>query len=139
MSGIAFAIGFRLHSSIAEALLAFALMVLFGFAFEWVFVTLGLYAGNAQAAQGMSLLLIPFVFVSTAFVPLHQLPGWMRGVGRHQPVTYMVEAVRSLTQGDAADALLGHSTSYYVIRSLIWSVVLVAVFGPIAVARYRKG
>jgi ABC transporter DrrB family efflux protein len=137
MTVIAFAIGFRLNASIGEAIFAFALMVLFGFAFEWVFVTLGLYAGNAQAAQGMSLLLIPFVFVSSAFVPVLTLPGWMQPVARNQPVTYMVDAVRGLTQGSAVG--LPHGAGYYVIRSLIWSIVLVAVFGPIAVARYRKG
>jgi ABC transporter DrrB family efflux protein len=139
MSGIAFAIGFRLHASVGEALVAFVLMVVFSFAFEWVFVTLGLYAGNAQAAQGMSLMLIPFVFVSSAFVPVASLPGWMQPIARNQPITYMVEAVRTLTQGDVVESALRHSASFYVVRSLLWSVVLVAVFGPIAVARYRKG
>jgi ABC transporter DrrB family efflux protein len=139
MTVIGFAIGFRLNGSIAEGLFAFALMLLFAFAFEWVFVTLGLYAGNAQAAQGMSLLLIPFVFVASAFVPVDSMPGWMQPIARNQPVTYMVEAVRTLTQGDIAEDALGHSASYFVVRALIWSVVLVAVFAPIAVARYRKG
>lgn len=140
MTLIAFAIGFRLHNaSVGEAVLAFALMVLFGFAFEWVFVTLGLYAGNAQAAQGMSLLLIPFVFVSSAFVPVKDLPGGLQAVAKYQPVTYMVEAVRTLTQGRVVEAQLGHDATYYVIRALIWSIALVALFAPIAVARYRKG
>jgi ABC transporter DrrB family efflux protein len=139
MTVIAFAVGFRLHASVGEALFAFALMILFGFAFEWVFVTLGLYAGNAQAAQGMSLLLIPFVFVSSAFVPVVELPGGLQAVAKYQPVTYMVEAVRTLTQGSLVESQLGHSASYYVIRALLWSVGLVAIFGPIAVARYRKG
>ena len=46
---------------------------------------------------------------------------------------------RALTQGRAAEILLGHPASYWVSRSLLWCVVLVGVFGPLAVARYRKG
>jgi hypothetical protein len=51
----------------------------------------------------------------------------------------MVDAIRSLSQSDIARQTLGHPASFYVVRALIWSVVLVGVFGPIAVARYRKG
>ena len=51
----------------------------------------------------------------------------------------MVDAVRALTQGQAAQAVLGHSASYYVTRSLLWSIALVAVFAPLAVARFRRG
>jgi len=50
--GIAFAVGFRLHGSALDGLAAFGLVIAFGFAFEWLFVTMGLFAGNAQAAQG---------------------------------------------------------------------------------------
>ena len=51
----------------------------------------------------------------------------------------MVDAVRTLTQGSAAEALLGHSAGFYVTRSLLWSSVIIAVFAPLAVARYRRG
>ena len=47
--------------------------------------------------------------------------------------------VRSLTQGPAAEALLGHPASYFVGRSLLWAVAIVALFAPLAVARYRRG
>lgn len=139
MTVVGFLIGFRLGGSVAAGLFAFALLILFAFVFEWIFITLGLYAGNAQAAQGMSLLLIPFVFVSSSFVPVESMPGWMQSVARNQPVTYMVDAVRTLTLGRPAEVQLGHEASFYVIRALIWSVVLVGVFAPVAVARYRKG
>lgn len=139
MTVIGFAVGFRLGAPVASALLAFALLIVFSFVFEWVFITLGLYAGNAQAAQGMSLMLIPFTFVSSAFVPVESMPSGLRAIATHQPVTYMIDAVRTLTQGDQAEALLGHPAGYFVARSLIWSVVIVLVFAPIAVARYRRG
>jgi ABC transporter DrrB family efflux protein len=139
MTIIGFAIGFRLHAPVSNALLAFALIIVYAFVFEWVFITLGLFAGNAQAAQGMSLMLIPFTFVSSAFVPVASMPGGLRAVAKYQPITYMVDAVRTLTQGAAAEAQLGHPASYFVVRSLIWSVAIVLVFAPIAIARYRRG
>ena len=139
MTLISFGIGFRLHGGIVDGLIAFGLLIVYTFVFEWVFITLGLYAGNAQAAQGMSLLIVPFVFVSSAFVPLGALPSWLRGVAGHQPVTYFINTVRVLTQGKAAEAILGHSASYYAWYSLVWSIVLIAVFASVAVARYRKG
>ena len=61
-------------------LAAFGLCVLFGFAFTWLFITIGLVAGNAQAAQGMSLLVFPLTFVSSAYVPVATMPGWMQAV-----------------------------------------------------------
>jgi hypothetical protein len=139
MAIASFLVGFRLHGGIGAGLLAFALIIVFSFTFEWVFIATGLYAGNAQAAQGMALILVPFTFVSSAYVPVSSMPGGLRGIAEHQPVTYMIEAVRSLTGGERAEALLGHPAGYFVARSLIWSAVLLLVFGAIAVARYRRG
>lgn len=136
---IGFLVGFRLHGSWGAALGAAALVVLFGFVFEWVFVLIGMIAGSAQAAQGFALIVFPFTFVSSAYIPVATMPSWMRGFAENQPVTVMVNAVRTLTQGGPAERLLGHPTSYFVVRSLAWSVALVAVFAPLAVAKYRRG
>src|SRR5207248_6808360 len=95
-----------LHGSVGQALEAFALLIVFAFAFEWLFVLLGMLAGNAQAAQGMALLVFPWTFISSAFVPVQTMPGWMQAIANHQPVTFMVDAVRALTQGQAAQAVL---------------------------------
>jgi ABC-2 type transport system permease protein len=135
---IGFLVGFRLHGSLAEGLLAFGLIVVCGFAFIWLFVCIGLAAGNAQAAQGMSLLVFPLTFVSSAYVRVDTMPGWMQPVAEHQPITAMSNAVRSLALGDPSLAGLDHSTTYWVVLSLVWSAGLVAVFAPLAVARYRR-
>jgi hypothetical protein len=63
----------------------------------------------------------------------------MQPIANHQPLTYMVDAVRSLTEGHAATALLGHGTPYYVVGAVVWSAVIVGVFGPLSVLRYRRG
>ncbi len=138
-TAIGFAVGFRVDTDWLSGLAAFGLVVVFGFAFTWLFITIGLYAGNAQAAQGLSLLVFPLSFVSSAYVPVDSMPGWMQSFAEHQPLTLMVDAVRALTLGDEATAVLGHSTTYYVVTSLLWSAALVLVFAPIAVLRYRKG
>jgi ABC transporter DrrB family efflux protein len=138
-TAIGFAVGFRLHGSLTAALAAAALVILFGFVFEWAFVLIGMVAGSAQAAQGFALIVFPFSFISSAYVPVATMPSWMRGFAENQPLTVMVNAVRCLSEGQPAEALLGHPTSYFVVRSLIWSVGLIAVFAPLAIAKYRRG
>ncbi|HET8915720.1 MAG TPA: ABC transporter permease [Propionibacteriaceae bacterium] len=134
-----FVVGFRLHGEVVDGVIAFALIIVFSFAFEWVWITTGLYASNAQAAQGIAFLFVPLTFVSSAYVPVSSMPSGLRAFAAHQPVTYMIDAVRSLTGGPQAEALLGHPASYFVVRALIWSAVIVLVFGAIGVARYQRG
>jgi ABC-2 type transport system permease protein len=136
---IGFAVGFRIHGTVLDGLAAFGLVVAFGFVFEWLFITVGLFAGNAQAAQGFGLLVFPLTFVSSAYVPVSSMPGWLQAVAEHQPITYMVDAVRALTLGPDAEALLGHPTAYFVTRAALWGVAIVAVCAPLAVAGYRRG
>jgi ABC-2 type transport system permease protein len=135
-TAIGFAVGFRPQGSVGGAIVAFALVVVFGLAFTWLFMLIGLVSGSAQAAQGMSLLVFPLTFVSSAYVPVDTMPGWMQPIARHQPITAMVDAVRALVISDPVGTL-GHSTTYFTIRALLWSVALILVFAPLAVARYR--
>jgi len=138
-AAIGLAVGFRLHGSVVDGVAALGLCVVFGFAFEWVFITLGMLAGNAQAAQGLAFMVFPLSFVSSAYVPVQSMPGWLQAFADHQPITYMVDAVRALALGPQAQPLLGHAAGFYVMVSLLWSAGIVAVFAPLAVARYRKG
>jgi ABC-2 type transport system permease protein len=137
-TAIGFAVGFRIHGPVQDSLAAFGLCVVFGFAFEWLFILLGLMAGTPQAAQGMALLVFPFTFVSSAYIPVSSMPGWMQAFAAHQPVTYMVDAVRSLSQGHAAEVLIGHSTGYLVTGSLLWALGFVVVFAPLAGLKYSR-
>jgi len=73
-------VGFRVHGGWESAAVAAALVVLFGFVFEWAFVLIGMIAGSAQAAQGFTLLVFPFTFISSAYVPVATMPSWMRGL-----------------------------------------------------------
>jgi ABC transporter DrrB family efflux protein len=139
MTTIGFLIGFRLGSGVADGLAAFGLCLVYGFAFVWLFIGLGLMAGSAQAAQGLSFLVFPLSFVSSAYVPVATMPGWMQGFAAHQPMTVMSNAVRELATGHKAEMLLGHPLSSYLLPSLLWSAGIVAVAAPLTVWRLRQG
>ena len=137
-TALGLAVGFRPHGSILQAVAAFGLCVAFGFAFMWVFATLGLVAGTAQAAQGLSLMIFPVSFVSSAMVPVDSMPGWMQPIAEHQPITVVTNAVRSLALGSPQAAGLSGSTAHWVVLALAWTVGIVVVFAPLAVRRYRR-
>jgi ABC transporter DrrB family efflux protein len=135
---LGFATGFRFSGSVGEALLALGLCVVYGAALSWPLIWMGLVAGSAQAAQGMSFLVFPFAFVSSAYVPVESMPGWLQPVAEHQPITSMVGAVRALTLGDGAEAVLGRSAGWFAVRALLWCAVIALVFGTLATRRFAR-
>jgi ABC-2 type transport system permease protein len=138
MTAVGFAVGFRLGGSTLDGLAALGLTFLFGFAFVWMFITMGLFAGSPQAAQGLSFLVFPLSFVSSAYVPVSTMPGWMQAFATNQPMTQMVNTVRLLTGGPGAQELLGHSLSYYLVPSLLWTAGLIVVFAPLAAWKLKR-
>jgi ABC-2 type transport system permease protein len=123
-----FLFGFRLLGSWQEGLAALGLCAIYAVVFTVVFIVMGLFAPNAQAAQGMSLIAFVFAFISSAYVPATSMPGWLQPFSKYQPITPMVDAVRSLLVGSTSDVGL----------ALAWSALLIVVFTPIAVIRYRR-
>lgn len=135
---LGFVLGFRAHGDIGSIVLAFLLMLVAGYAFTWVFISIGLYSGSAQAAQGMSMLVVPFSFISSANVPVESMPGWMQPFAANQPVTVIINAVRSLMQGGTDVVGIGHTTGYWVVLSLVWCGGIALVFGALATARFSR-
>jgi ABC-2 type transport system permease protein len=136
---LGYAVGFRTHAGVANVVAAFALLLAASYAFSWMFISLGLSAGNAQAAQGMStLIVIPLTFLSSSYVPVHSMPGWMQPFAKNQPITVITNAVRSLMLGGPHAAGVGHTTGYWVALSFAWCVGILAVFTGIAVARFSR-
>ena len=93
-----------------------------------MFIVIGLFAPNAQAAQGMSMIAFVLAFISSTYVPPSSMPGWLQPFATYQPVTPMVNAVRSALTGGTSDLAI----------ALIWSAALIVAFMPIAVIRYRR-
>lgn len=127
-AALGFAFGFRLTGSLPDALAAFGLCLVYAVVFTVVFIVMGLFAPNAQAAQGMSLIAFVLAFISSAYVPAASMPGWLQPFSKYQPITPMVNAVRSLLTGSSSDVGL----------ALAWSGLLLVAFTPIAVLRYRR-
>jgi ABC-2 type transport system permease protein len=127
-AAVGFAFGFRLPGSALGGFGALGLCLLFGLAFTTVFIVIGLYAPNPQGAQGMSMIAFVLAFIASTYVPPSTMPGWLQPFAKYQPVTPMVDAVRS--------ALTGGTD--HLATALIWSVALLVVFVPIAVLRYRR-
>lgn len=136
---VGFAMGFRTSAPLSSLLLAVALCTFAAFAFTWMFVLLGIVAGNPQAAQGMGLLVFPFTFVSSAFVPVESMPGWMQSFAENQPLTQIVNATRAYSLGDDAERVLGQTAGYFATRSILWCVLFIVVFAPLAARRYKRG
>ncbi len=131
---VGFAVGFRIGTSFGLYLVAFALLILFAFSFSWIFAYIGLSASNSETAQLMAFpILFPLTFASTAFVPASSMPPWLRWFAEHQPVSITVNATRALMQGGP-----GANTAHWVILTLIWSAIFMAIFIPLAVWRYRR-
>jgi ABC-2 type transport system permease protein len=109
------------------------------YAFTWAFISLGLFAANAQAAQALStLVVIPLTFVSAAFVPVDSMPSAIQWFAANQPVTVITNAVRSLMLGGTDAAGVGHSTGYWVLLSLLWCAGVLAVSAWVAVTRFSR-
>ena len=136
-------VGFRPHS-VLGLLLAVVLLLSLSFAFSWPMALLGLSVKTSEAAQSASFpLIFPLTFASSAFVPTSTMPHWLRVFAENQPVTLAANAVRSLSLGhlDAAvraSALGGHSTTYLVVATLIWSSAIGSVFAALSVRKYRR-
>jgi ABC transporter DrrB family efflux protein len=137
-TGVGFLVGFGIDASAADVLLALGLLVVYAVAVACAFVFIGLASGSAQAAQGLSLLAVPFSFISSAFVPIATMPGAVQAFAKAQPLTFWVNSWRGLLLGDSVTASFDHSLTYYVLGGLAWAVVLVAVFSPLALRTYRR-
>jgi len=119
-------------------LLGLVIALLFGFAVSWVFAAIGLTVRSPEASQGASFLLVfPFVFASSVFVPTATMPDWLRIFAEHQPVSVVVNTVRALSFPDAPVAG-GASIESLLLRSVLWIGGLLLVFGWVAVRQYKK-
>jgi oleandomycin transport system permease protein len=129
--GLGAALGFRPHGGALDLLAAAGLLLAFAFALCWVATLIGVVARTAETVQALSLVLIfPFTFGSNVFVPTGKLPGWLAAWVRVNPVTQVSDAVRAFVLDQpAGDAVLW---------CLVWTVGLVVVFAPLAVAAYRR-
>ncbi len=137
LSGLA--VGWRVHSSVLEFLAGVGLLLLFSFAMSWVGVWLGLSVPTVEVAQQVSFTTIfPLTFLSNIFVPPQTLPSWLQAVAEWNPASVLTSAVRELWGNPNPYVGNGFPAGQPVLLTLIWVVILLAVFAPLAVRRYRS-
>src|SRR6188472_701364 len=124
-------IGFSFDASAGEIALGFVLLLVFGYAFSWVFALLGLLVSSPESANSLGFIAVfPLTFISSAFVPVDSMPAALQWFAEINPFTIVVDAMRALWVGAPA----GNN----VWGAVVWSLVILAVFAPLAVARYRR-
>ncbi len=142
MCAVGFAVGFRIHTNPLEFIGGLLVLLFFGCALSAMFALIGLSVPNAESAQAAGFpLLAPLVFGSSAFVPINTMPGWLQGFATYQPVSVAIDAVRACSVGTGLGTNgrpLGPDALPLVLGSVAWTVGILAVFGPLAVRRYRQ-
>jgi ABC transporter DrrB family efflux protein len=137
LSGLA--VGWRVHGDIAEFFAGVGLLLLFTFAMSWVGICLGLTVRTVESANQVGFTVIfPLTFLSNVFVPPETLPAWLEPIAEWNPVSALTASLRGLWGNPNPFAADGFPADHPILLTLIWVVVLVAVFAPLGVYRYRS-
>jgi ABC-2 type transport system permease protein len=129
--GIGLILGFRPQGGPAGVVAGIALLVVFSFAFSWVWTMFGLLLRSEKSVMGVSMLvLFPLTFLSNVFVMPSTMPGWLQAFVEVNPITRLVAAVRTL--------MAGRWDTSEVLWVLVASAALVAVFGTLTMRLYNR-
>jgi len=130
MIAVGSVMGFRFENSVLHVLAGVALTILFGIALTWVGVFIGISVRDVETAQVAGFVWVfPLVFASSLYVPIETMPTWLQAFAQVNPVTPMVDAMRALALGGSVSASLW--------KTLVWDGVIILVFLPLALRRYR--
>lgn len=128
--GVALLVGFRSDAGLLGWIGVAGILALFTLALTWIAVIPGLTAGSVDGASAFSYPLILLPFLSSAFVPTASMPGPVRWFAENQPVTAIVEAIRTLLAGERAAAELW--------IALAWCVGILVIAYAAAMLVYRR-
>jgi ABC-2 type transport system permease protein len=140
MSVTGLLIGWRIRDGIVNGVLAYLLMLLFGFSMIWLGIWIGSLMRTVEAVQGfMFTVMFPLTFVANTFAPTEAMPTWLRFVAEWNPVSALTQASRELW-GNAAQApdSAAWPLEHAVLVSILWPIVLTAIFAPLAVRAFRQ-
>ena len=130
-------VGWRWHGSLGAAALAVGLLLLLRFALLWVGIYLGLAAKSPEAVAAVQILVWPLAFLSNALVATTTMPGWLGVVADWNPLSATAAATRELfgNPGWGGDTWVAE---HALAMAMVWPLVLLAVFVPLSVRRYRR-
>ena len=134
-------IGWRIHNGIGSALLGFGLLLLFAYAISWIMAYVGLLVPSPEVVNNASFLVIfPLTFIANTFVPSENLPTPLRIFAEWNPVSAVTQAARELfgniPPGTPEPTVWPLQNA--LVYTLIWVVIIIAVFAPLAVRRYKR-
>jgi ABC transporter DrrB family efflux protein len=132
-------IGWRIRDGVVNGILAFALLLLFGFAMIWLGIWVGSLMRTVEAVQGfMFTVMFPLTFVANTFAPTEHMPSWLRFIAEWNPVSALTQACRELwgnTPPVPSDAAWPLQNA--VLASIVWSLLLTAAFAPLALRAFK--
>jgi ABC-2 type transport system permease protein len=138
LTGCGLLVGWHPHHGAARALAALGLLLLLRFAFLWVGVYLGLrFYSNPEAVTAVRTLEFPIGFLGNPFVAIATMPAWLGAIALWNPLSSTVSAARQLF-GDPIGAHSTWITDHAVLMAVAWPLLLVAVFFPLSLHRYRR-
>jgi len=125
-------IGRKIARNVALAVVAgIGLMLLFGYAFSWVFAFVGLVSSSPESSQAFGFIVVfPLTFVSSAFVPVDSMPMALQTFAEVNPITITVDAMRALW--------LGAPAGDNVWQAALWAIGIATVFAALSVNRYIR-
>ena len=141
MSTTGLIIGWRIRTSVGEALAGFVLLLLFAYAMSWIMAVVGLVVPTPEVVNNASFIVIfPLTFIANTFVPTSNLPTVLRVVADWNPVSSVTQAARQLFGNTGSDPLPDHPWSLHhpVLYTLAWIAGILAVFVPLAVRQYKR-
>lgn len=134
-------VGWRIHASVTSVIGGYLLLLLFAYAFSWVMAYIALIVPSVEVINNASFMVIfPLTFVANTFVPVENLPGPLKVFAEWNPVSAITQAARELFGNIPPGTPVPDVWSLQnpVLYSLIWIVVLIVVFAPLSVARYKR-
>jgi ABC transporter DrrB family efflux protein len=133
-------IGWRIRGSVGDAVLAFALILVFGFGMIWFGILIGSLMRSVEAVNGvMFTVLFPITFLANTFAPTEPMQPWLRVIAEWNPVSSLAQAMRELWgNGPAAPPEAQLPLHHPVLATILWSLVLTAVFAPFALRAYAR-
>lgn len=138
MSITGLAIGWRITGGFFEAILAYLLLLGFGFAMSWIGALIGLSVSNPQIASTAGFAwLFPLTFVSNAFVPTQTMPSWLQTIAEWNPISAIVAAERLLFGYEIDTSTGSFPMQNPVLMSVIWIVLILAIFMPLAIRKFK--
>jgi ABC transporter DrrB family efflux protein len=133
---VGYAVGFRFLNGLGPAIGMVVLAEFFGLTVCCVSAYIGLTIKDEESVQAFGLIWVfPLTFVSSAFVPIASMPGWLQGFAENQPVTLVIDSMRYLALGPVPGATTLEPQLW---QSVLWLLGALAVFGPLAVRAYRR-